>query len=369
MPVRFRKVTLKSAANKADVFLIVLVLLLTLFGVVMVGNASVVEAYRDFDDKLYYLRLQAQWAGLGFLAFWLASFFHFRWLKKLAMPMIVLTVGFLILVLFPKLGIQALGARRWLGVGAFNFQPAELAKFTLIVYGAAFLGNQKKPWAFLVLMTLLVFLVMLEPDLGTSVVLVAIGLLLYFAAGAPWWQVGLMGLLGILAGAGLIFSSDYRKQRFLTFLNPHQDPLGRSYHIRQILIALASGGLFGVGLGQSRQKFEYLPEVTTDSIFAVIAEETGFIGGFLILVVFLLFIWRGLKIAKQAPDNFSRLLATGITGWIGVQAFVNLAAMVALVPLTGLPLPFISYGGSSLVLTLVAAGILVNISKYKVVKK
>jgi len=360
---------LRKASSRPDIFLIALVLLMTIFGLIMVGDASVVEAYRDFGDKLYYLKLQAQWAGLGFLAFWLASLIHFRYLKKLAVPLMVFTIISLILVLIPGVGSQALGARRWLGVAGFRFQPAELAKFSLAVYLAALLSRKKQVLPFFILLGVLVSLVMLQPDLGTTVVLVTIGVLVYFVSGAPLWQISLIGILGVAMGIILIFSSSYRRQRVLTFLDPGQDPLGRSYHIRQVLIALGSGGVFGIGLGQSRQKYEYLPEVTTDSIFAVAAEETGFLGGSVILAAFLIFIWRGLRIARCAPDDFSRLLAVGVTSWIGLQAFVNLAAMVALLPLTGIPLPFISYGGSSLILALVAAGILVSISKYQVVKK
>lgn len=363
------RLTLKNASNKPDLFLATLVVLLTIFGVIMVGNASVVEAYRDFGDKFYYLKLQAQWAGLGFLAFGLASFFNYRHLKKLAAPLMILAIIFLILVLIPKLGIKALGARRWLSFGGFSFQPAEFVKFALVVYLAAFLSYKQKLLPFLILIGVLVGLIMLEPDLGTTVIVVAIGILVYFVSGAPVWQIGALGVLGLLGGLGLIFSSFYRRQRFLTFLDPARDPLGASYHVRQVLIALGSGGLFGLGLGQSRQKYEYLPEVTTDSIFAVIAEETGFVGGVLVLLVFLLFVWRGFKLAKQSPDKFSQLLVIGVTIWIGLQALINLASMVALVPLTGIPLPFISYGGSSLVLVLVGAGVLVNISKHRVVKK
>ena len=178
-----------------------------------------------------------------------------------------------------------------------------------------------------------------------------------------------MGILTFLVGMLLILTSSYRKERFLTFLDFSRDPLGASYHIRQVLLALGSGGLLGVGLGASRQKYEYLPESMTDSIFANIAEEMGFIGAILIIAAFLLVIWRGLKIAEQAPDSFGQLLATGISALLGVQALVNLASMVALVPLTGVPLTFISYGGSSLVVSLAGVGILLNISKYRVKKK
>jgi len=363
------KVKLKSTASRPDYFFIFLVLFLTVFGVIMVGNASVVEAYRDFNDKFYYLKLQIRWAGLALGVFGIASLFKYQWLKKLAVPLLLVTIGCLVLVFVPGLGTQALGARRWLGLGPISFQPSEMAKLALIIYLAAFLSQPRSAWPCLALLGLLVGLIMLQPDLGTTVVLVAAAGVIYFVSGAPLWQIFLLLLLAVGSGAGLILTSAYRRKRLMTFLNPTHDPLGASYHIRQVLIALGSGGLFGVGLGQSRQKYEYLPEVTTDSIFAVIAEEAGFVGGVLVLLAFLLLIWRGLKVAQQASDDFGQLLAVGITAWLGIQAFINLAAMVALVPLTGIPLPFISYGGSSLVLALFAAGILVNISKYKVVKK
>jgi len=375
------KVLLKSASHRPDWLLIFLVLGLTIFGVIMVGNASVVEAYRDFGNKFYYFRLQTFWAILGIVAFFVFSFFDYRRLRKLAIPLMIFSLLSLIVVLIPGIGTKVLGARRWLVLGPLTFQPAELAKLSFVIYLATFLSNKNLPSGepcfsnkrkllpFLIILGILLDLIMLEPDLGTAVVLAATSLVVYFVSGAPLLSLALVGLAGILAGTSLILFSPYRRERLSTFLNPTHDPLGASYHIRQILIAIGSGGLFGVGLGQSRQKYEYLPAVTTDSIFAVIAEELGFIGAAAIIIVFLILIWRGMKIAKEAPDEFGRLLAVGITSWIGFQALVNLSAMVALVPLTGVPLPFISYGGSSLVLSLTGMGILVNIAKQRVIKK
>jgi cell division protein FtsW len=366
---RSRKVTLKVASRKPDWVLAGLTLGLTIIGVIMVGNASVVEAFRDFGDKYYYLKLQVQWAGLGILAFVLASFFHYRFLERLAPLLMIAAIVLLAVVLIPGVGTQIGGARRWLIFGSFRFQPAEITKLAFVLYLAAFLTKKQKALPFLILSALIVGLVMLEPDLGTTVVIITSGLVVYFASGAPLMAILGFLTLGLLGGLGLIYFSPYRRERLLTFFNPGRDPLGASYHIRQILLALGSGGLLGLGLGQSRQKYEYLPAVMTDSIFAVIAEELGFIGGALILLAFLLIIWRGFKIALEAPDRFGQLLAVGITAWIGLQALINLAAMVALVPLTGVPLPFISYGGSSLVVALAGMGILINISKHKVVKK
>lgn len=369
MPKRSR-ITLKNTQNKASLLLMGLVFLLVIFGVIMVANASSVEAYRDFGDRLYYFKKQVIWVGIGWLAFLFSLNFPYRKMRNLAVPLLVLSLVSLVLVILPGVSTRIMGAKRWIDLGGFfRFQPAELAKLAFVIWSAAYWSAKKQSLPFLIIMFLIVGLIMLEPDLGTSVVIVASGLCVLFVAGISIWRFGLIGLFGLLAGLGLIFSSSYRKARFLTFLNPETDPLGASYHIRQILLALGSGGLTGLGLGQSRQKYEYLPEVSTDSIFAVIAEETGFVGGVIIILAFLIFIWQGIKIAKQAPDEFGRLLAVGITGWIGFQALINLAAMTALVPLTGIPLPFISYGGSSLILNLFACGILANISKYQVVKK
>jgi len=363
------KVTLKNPLSQPDWVLVGLVLALTVFGIIMVGNASVVKAFQDFSDKFYYLRLQIYWAVIGLAGFFFASIFDYKHFSKIAVPLMVFVLISLVLVLIPGLGSQVLGARRWLNFGGFRFQPSELAKLAFILYLSLFFSKKRHLMPFLVILSILVGLVMMQPDLGTTVVLAATGLVVYFASGAPLLIIGLLGATGILAGTGLILSSSYRKERLLTFLNPGRDPLGASYHIRQILIALGSGGLFGVGLGQSRQKYEYLPEVTTDSIFAVIGEELGFLGGIILIGVFLFLIWRGIKIAKEAPDDFGRLLAIGIVAWVGFQTIINLASMVALVPLTGIPLPFISYGGTSLILTLTAMGILVSISRQRVVKR
>lgn len=358
-----RKYVLKSAGRQPDWWLVGTVIALTFFGLLMVANASVVEAFRDFNDNFYFFRLQARWVGLGFLAFIATSLVSYQKWQKISPLFLLLALAGLILVVLPRFGFLHFGARRWLSLGGVNFQPSELVKLAYITYLSAYLVKKDRAWPVLLVSALIVLLVMLQPDLGTTVIILLSGFTVYFVSGAPWWHILVSGLAGFLGGLALIFSSPYRKERFLTFLDPLRDPLGASYHIRQILIALGSGGLFGLGLGQSRQKYEYLPAVTTDSIFAVVAEELGFLGASALILVFVFLIWRGFKIAREAPDRFGQLLATGLISWLGFQALVNLSAIVALVPLTGLPLPFISYGGSSLILVLVASGILVNISK------
>jgi cell division protein FtsW len=359
-----KKLVLKKQKSKPDYLLLLLGILLTLFGVVMIYNASVVEAFRDFQDKFFYLKYQSQWAAIGFVMMILFTFLPLKLLKTISLPAFVITLFLLIAVLIPGIGIRALGASRWLKVGSFSLQPSEILKLTFILYLSNLLSKKKPFLSFFLISGLVFTLIMLEPDLGTAVVILTSGFAVFFISGASIRSLLTVFTTGLIGFVLLIFSSEYRRQRLLTFLNPTRDPLGVSYHLRQILIALGSGGLFGLGLGRSRQKYEFLPEVTTDSIFAIIAEELGFIGAALIILLFMILIYRGLKIIKNAPDDFSRLLSTGIISWLAIQTFINLSAMVSLVPLTGVPLPFISYGGSSLVLSLVAIGILVNISKY-----
>ncbi len=362
-------VTLKSQEKKVDRLILGLVLVLTCFGILMVYEASSVTAFRDFGDKFFYVRQQIFWALLGLGTLFAFSRLNYRRLERLAPLLLLLTIAFLILVLIPGVGVKALGARRWLGFGGFSFQPGELAKLSFVLYLSSLFAKKIKFLPFLLISSILLVLLMLEPDLGTTVILLSSGLSVYFVAGAPLFSLLFMAILGILTGLALVFSSSYRKERFLSFLNLGSNPLEASYHVRQVLLSLGAGGLWGVGLGASRQKYEYLPEAMTDSIFAIIGEELGFIGAIVLIAIFLVIIYRGIKISQEAPDRFGQLLAAGITSWIGIQTLINLSSQVALAPLTGVPLPFISYGGSSLVVSLSGIGILLNISKHKVARK
>ena len=340
-----------------------LVLGLTVFGLLMVGSSSVVDAARDFSDKWYYLKLQSGWAFMGLAGFFLVSRFDYHKLEKPSVTLLLVTLLLLVLVLIPGLGSKLLGARRWLNLGFFSFQPAELAKLTLTIYFSSLLKKTSRFWPFIFILGLVGFLIMMEPDLGTTLILTGTSLLTYFGSGGKLRYLVLMIPMFVMLLGGLILLSPYRLNRLKTFFDYSRDPLGSSYHIRQVLLSLGSGGVFGVGLGQSKQKYEFLPEATTDSIFAVIGEELGLVGGLAVILAFLVFMSQGFSVIRSASDQFGANLGLAITSWISLQALVNLGAMVAIIPLTGVPLPFISYGGSSLVLVLLASGILVNISR------
>lgn len=357
--------TSHSKSGKIDFLLFQLVILISLFGILMVFEASSINALQYFGDKYYYVRQQFIWLIVGFIFLCIFSKINYRIFQKFAPLFFIVNTGLLLMVLIPGIGTKIMGARRWLNLGFIGIQPAELAKLTQTIFLASIFSKKPRFLPFILIVGILVALIMLEPDLGTAVILTVSGFFIYFVSGASISSLLGFVFAGISGGLLLILGSPYRRDRLLTFLNSESDPLGASYHIRQILLALGSGGLFGVGIGASKQKYAYLPEATTDSIFAVIAEELGFLGSIVIIGILLLIIIRGFKIAQNAPDKFGQLLAVGIVSWIGVQAVVNLAAMVALVPLTGVPLPFISYGGSSLVINLIGIGILLNISKTK----
>jgi len=285
----------------------------------------------------------------------------------LAVPFFFATIALLLMVFLPGLGIRAQGAHRWLNFGFFVFQPAEFAKFTTVLYLSAWLRNSESNRfsAFVIYLCMTVGLILLEPDMGTSFVLLLIAISMYFFSGEPIRHLFIFIPIMAIVIIGLAIISPYRLSRVMTFLNLQEDPLGASYQIRQVLVALGSGGWTGVGIGKSRQKYEYLPEANTDSIFAIIAEELGFVGSVCVILVYMVIIWRCFKISIRAPDNFGRLFALGAGIWIACQTIVNLSAMVALIPLTGIPLPFVSYGGSSLIIALTAVGIVLNISTYK----
>lgn len=354
--------------KKGDNLFIGIVVLLTLFGLFMIYDASSFIAFRDFGDKYHYVKDQCIWIVLGLISLGFFSLFDYRKLYYFSLPILILAIILLALVFVPGIGIYVLGAHRWINAHFFTLQPAEFAKLALAIYLSAWFSHKEKGrlLPFLLLIGLVVFLIMLEPDMGTAVIILVEALSIYFLSGANIASFVLLLPLAAVLGFIFIKLEPYRAQRLTTFLNLNTSILDSSYHVKQILIAFGMGGLTGVGLGNSLQKYAYLPENTTDSIFAIIAEELGFIGATTLIVLFILVLWRGFFISACAKDAFGRLLAGGITAFLAAQIIINLAAQTALIPLTGVPLPFISYGGSALIVNLSSIGILINISRQSV---
>lgn len=361
---KYRRKSTRKSNNKNDAYFIALVVGLTVLGLIVVADASAPQALSFFDDKYYFVKQQVVWAAIGIVVFVLTSNINYRIWEKYAHLFLVLSIITLVFVLLPGIGNKFLGARRWLSVGPFSFQPSELVKLSLALYFAKLIENKRELVAFIVPLVAIAILIMLQPDLGTLIVVSSIALSQIFVSGLSLIYFAGITAVGLISSVLLILTSDYRRDRLMTFIETTADPLGKGYHIRQILYALGMGGMFGVGLGKSRQKYLFLPESASDSIFAVIAEEAGYLGSIIIVSLFLFYIYKAMKISLNAPDDFGKALALGLTVWIGGQAFLNLASMTALTPLTGIPLPFFSYGGSALVMILFASGILVNIGKH-----
>jgi cell division protein FtsW len=360
------RVVLKKNPKKENLFyLFLLPIVLTILGLFFIFEASSISAFRNFNDSFYYFKLQSLWFIIGIAVMLFFSVFDYHQLYYLSFPALLVSIVLLILVLIPGLGHSVSGARRWIDLGIRNFQPTELAKFSVILYLCSwFLYKERKRFfSFVLLLSFLVFLIMLQPNMGTAIIIFYLFIVVYFLAG-----VDLHYLLFFLPTSLIIFfiliqTSSYRMRRLLAFINPELDPLGITYHVNQILISLSAGGLFGRGFGESRQKYYYLPEAHTDSIFAIIGEEFGFIGGVLLILLLFFLIYKAFSVAQNAKDRFGQLLASAIFSLLAFQVIVNLAGMVNLLPLTGVPLPFISYGGSSLLVFFALMGILINIGK------
>ncbi len=361
-----------KARSAPDWMMLGSTLLLLAVGVVMVYSASAVLAFREFGDSLYYLKRQALFAALGIAAMIFTMNTDYWIWKKYAKIMLIGCFILLVAVLIPGIGVVRGGARSWLGIGSFGIQPSEFMKMGMIVFLSKWLSEQQSSitqftWGLLPplgLVGLAFGIIMLQPDLGTGAVLVGASLLIIYTAGARLLHLSYLGLVGILGFVGLVVAAPYRLKRITAFLDPWQDPLGAGYQAIQSLFAIGPGGLVGLGLGMSRQKYSYLPEPQTDFIFSIIAEELGFIGGSFVLLLFTLLVWRGLRTAITAPDTFGSLLATGIVGMIAVQVIINIGVVIGMFPVTGITLPLISAGGSSLTLMLTSIGVLLNISRY-----
>ncbi len=384
--------------EKPDYTLIGTVSLLSIIGILVLASVSFIPAQEESGNVFYFLNHQILF---GFLPGIIAAIFFFKikpsLLRKMVMPLLVLNLIFLTMVFFPKIGSRDWGAARWVSFGFFSFQPSEFLKVTFILYLASWLekrnnilkskplkgkklkkssfkkkiegfikSNKESKQTFLAFILIIAFIgvfLILQPDVSTFGIISLTALLMYFLAGAPVWHVLVCLFTGISGLLCLIKIAPYRMNRFLIFINPDLYPMGIGYHLRQSLIAVGSGGVKGLGLGLSRQRFGFLPETMSDSVFAIFAEEAGFIGSFVLITLFIIFLIKGFEVARNCNDKFLQYTAFGIVSWITIQAFINIGAMISLVPLTGIPLPFISYGGSAIISEFIGLGILLNISK------
>lgn len=353
-----------------DLILLGSILALLLIGIVMVYSSSAVKGYMYYNDPYHYFKADLIWVGLGLLAMFFCLRIDLDFLRRWAKPALYVALGLLVLVKVPGLGREVNGATRWIGLGPLSIQPSEIIKLSMVLIMAHILSlNPHSIKSFrrgmlpiLGLLGLVAGLIMLQPDLGTTLVVAGMTFFMLIAAGARTGHLLALGGTGLGLVVAAIAVEPYRMRRILAFLDPWADPSGKGYQTIQALLALGPGGLFGLGLGQSRQKFLYLPENHTDFIFAMIGEELGFVGAALVVLLFFLFAWRGFKVAMSVSDPFRSLMAVGLTAMISLQAMVNMGVVSGILPVTGITLPFLSYGGTSLVFTMVGAGLLLNIS-------
>jgi cell division protein FtsW len=357
---------------RPDAWLFGIALALVSLGVVMVYSASAIIAADRFHDPFFFLKKQLFWAVLGMAGLWTAMRLDYRLLERLVAPLLVLSVALLVLTLVPPFGQSINGTRRWLRLGPLSFQPVELAKFALVVYLAAFFRRREarlQSFCHGLLPVLIVAggmagLTILQPDLGNSLALVLLALALAYLAGARVMHMAAVAAAALPVLALLIALKPYRWRRMVAFMAPWDDPQGAGFQIIQSFLALGSGGWAGRGLGESRQKLFYLPEPYTDFILAIIGEELGLVGAVAVVTLFAVLAWRGLRIGAHAPDPFGAYLALGLTLMIATQTLVNIGVVTGTLPTKGLPLPFISFGGSALLMTLFSTGVLLNISQH-----
>jgi len=337
----------------------------------MIYSSSGIYAMQELGDKLYFLKRHVLFLCVGVgLALGTMSI-DYRILQKYAKPILMGTLLLLIMVLIPGIGKESYGARRWFSVGSFYFQPSEFAKLSMLIYAADFLSRKQnkirnfiKGFLPLMLVTgIIAGLILKQPDLGTAFLIGSVVFILIFIAGGRKKHMACLGVLALPVFYLFVYKVPYRWRRIITFLDPWQDSQGAGFQLTQSQIALGSGGLFGVGLGKSLQKLFYLPAAHTDFILSIIGEELGFIGSFTVIVLFICFIWQGARIAKRTMDPFGYYMAIGIVAMIGLQALINIGVSIGALPTKGLTLPFVSYGGSALVVNMISVGLLLNISR------
>lgn len=358
-----------------DFFLLFVVLAIVVFGLIILLSASSPSSYTQFGDGYYLFKHQIIFGlipGLGILFLFMNVPYTF-W-RRHAWNLLLISIALLVVVFIPGLSAGIGTAHSWISIGGiFSLQPSEIVKLTFLFYLSAWLAQRDKHdvrnlqsgfLPFFLALGSVMLLTVLQPDVGTMSIIAIMSLVVYFIAGAPVSHMISFIFAGVGALALIVSVAPYRAARLTTFLHPEFDPQGVGYHINQALLAIGSGGFFGLGYGHSRQKFQYLPEVSSDSIFAIIGEEMGFLASVLVVGVFLLLFWRMIHIALHAPDNFAKYVVSGVCAWLIIQAFVNIGSMIAIMPITGVPLPFISYGGTSLAISMAAVGVVLNISKH-----
>ncbi len=365
----------KVRKKNLDYILLGIVGLLISYGIIILSSASTHFSVKNFDTPYYSLLHQLKFGLIpGLLVLYFLSKFSLDILKKLIPFLLLGSLLLMVLVFIPGIGVKSGSAARWISLGGFSFQPSEFLKLTFILYIASWLesrnnkatsskNKQENLFAFLFILGLIAALLLLQSDIGTLGTIILTAILMHFFSENPLRHTGLIVTLSVIGLLIFVGISPYRRERIMVFFNPEIDSLGSGYQTNQALIAIGSGGLLGVGPGMSQQKFSRLPHPGSDSIFAILAEETGFVGAVVLILLFALFLWRGYKIGIKSTDTFSKLTALGITSWILIQTFVNIGAMIKFLPITGIPLPFISYGGSAMLVELAAIGILLNISK------
>jgi cell division protein FtsW len=364
-----------------DYWILAVVIGLTAIGLMAVYSASFAIGYSDYHNVNYFIIKQAEAAVGGVLLMFVCMNIRHSLLQRFSPLIMLLSLVALLAVLIPHVGVRSNGAARWISLGPLPpFEPSEFAKLAMVIYIAAWLaakGEHIRKFSlgvlpFVMMVGLVGGLILLEPDMGTAIVVTLTTVTMFFVAGASLRHVVLLFFTGLAAGMPLIVVEGYRSTRLLAFLDPEKDPAGKGFHILQLLIALGSGGVRGLGLGASRQKFFYVPGAHTDGIFAIIGEELGFLGCTFVILLFAMLIYRGLRTSQRlarAEDRFAALLALGVTCWIGFEAVINIGGITRSIPMTGIPLPLLSYGGSALIATLAAVGILLNVSRYAVVKE
>lgn len=364
----------RSNQRPINRWLLIITVILSIFGLVMLSGVSSVIAYDLHQDAYYFFKRQIVWAIVGWLAFWIGSRIPYQFWKKMALPALIISLVLLIVLFIPGLSKTVNGSRSWITImGLPGFQPTEIIKLLFIVYLSAWFANHRlsandqdqkaKIFPFIIIYGVIAFLILMQPDLGTLIILSGAAFVVFFVSGVKIRYLGVICLIALVVLAGLVSVSKHQQERFKCVISPDYSPMAACYQVNQSLIAIGSGGIFGRGIGNSRQKYLYLPEVHNDFIFAIIAEEIGLIFSLLVIGLYFVLFYKGFIIAKNSPDDFAKNLATGITAWIAIQTILNIGGITNLLPMTGIPLPLISYGGSSLISCLFALGILANISR------